>query len=272
MNSQLEAGMDALRLQHFSPVSPPVKIKSLVSANGHCRISCERSSASPLWAVSHRSQLSCRTFSGESATTAAATDEPISSTQDGKSLDVDESVAVLKSAAKTRKVPGEKVIKALCALEKAKLDPSSFFATIGGSTEAPGPRTWMLVFTANKDQSLEGGSGKGTYFPVTAVQKFDATNMTIENGVYLGPLGSLTFNGRISWNNRILAFLFDTLNIKIGALGPFSFNVGKKEDKERAPSNKDPFFVWHYADDEIIVARGRGGGLAFWCRCKRVVS
>ncbi|KAI5083011.1 hypothetical protein GOP47_0002754 [Adiantum capillus-veneris] len=193
--------------------------------------------------------------------------------QSGKTSDVNESIALLKRAAKTKKVPGEEVIVSLCTLEKAKLDPSSFLATIGGGPEAPGPRTWMLVFTANKDQSLGGGSGKGSYFPITAVQTFDATNMTIQNGVYLGPLGFLTFSGRLSWNNRILAFLFDTISIKLGALGPFKFNIEKKEDKGRSPTNKeDPFFVWHYADEEIIVARGRGGGLAFWCRCKRVVS
>jgi hypothetical protein len=27
---------------------------------------------------------------------------------------------------------------------------------------------------------------------------------------------------------------------------------------------KGPFFLFIYADDEILVARGRGGGVAFW--------
>lgn len=40
-----------------------------------------------------------------------------------------------------------------------------------------------------------------------------------------------------------------------------------KEEKE--PSTKDPFFIWFYIDEEIAVAQGRGGGTAFWCRCRR---
>ena len=27
---------------------------------------------------------------------------------------------------------------------------------------------------------------------------------------------------------------------------------------------KGPFFLFSYADDDILVARGRGGGVAFW--------
>ena len=96
--------------------------------------------------------------------------------------------------------------------------------------------------------------------------------MRIENGVYLGPLGALAFEGRFSMKNRILAFLFDKLKIKIGILPPFTINIGKKADEARVPGNSDPFFIWFYADDEIIVAKGRGGGLAYWCRCKRVAE
>ena len=54
----------------------------------------------------------------------------------------------------------------------------------------------------------------------------------------------------------------------------FQFNIGKKEDAGRVPGvgpegKEDPFFTWLYADDEIIAARGRGGGTAFWVRCSR---
>ncbi|KAH7365623.1 hypothetical protein KP509_18G038300 [Ceratopteris richardii] len=271
--------MDTLHAQHFSfNIPDTVKNVSLPTTYGRCRIPCRHLPSFSLSSSPLRSSRLCRSLSGESAAI-PATDQPASTSiqsdeSSEKSRIVDESVAVLKRAAKTRKVPGGEVIKALLALEKAKLDPSSFFATIGGGPESPGPRTWMLIFTANSGQISEtqkGGSGKGTYFPITAVQKFDATAMTIENGVYLGPLGCLTFSGRLNWNKRILTFVFDTLNLKIGSLGPFKFNVSKEEEKNRAPSsNKDPFFVWHYADEEIIAARGRGGGLAFWCRCKRV--
>ncbi|KAG8388010.1 hypothetical protein BUALT_Bualt02G0080600 [Buddleja alternifolia] len=110
----------------------------------------------------------------------------------------------------------------------------------------------------------------GRYFPTTAVQRFDAAGKTIENGVYLGPLGSLTFEGRFSWKKRILAFIFERMRIKIGPLNLFEINFKGKDERE--PSNKDPFFIWFYIDEEIAVARGRSGGTAFWVRCQRITS
>ncbi|KAK8521383.1 hypothetical protein V6N13_077491 [Hibiscus sabdariffa] len=145
---------------------------------------------------------------------------------------------------------------------KAKVDPSGFLETLGGS-ESPG-RTWMLIFTAEKQ--LKGGR----YFPLTAVQRFDAAARRIENGVFLGPIGFLTFEGRFSWKNRILSFIFEQIRIKIGPLNPLQIGLGQKDDRE--PNTKDPFFIWFYIDEEIAVARGRSGGTAFWCRCTRVTT
>ncbi|KAL3575014.1 hypothetical protein D5086_023115 [Populus alba] len=176
--------------------------------------------------------------------------------------EVEESVKVLKNAAKTRKVAAEVVLSALTVIEKAKLDPSGFLKTLGGS-DSPG-RTWMLIFTAEKKLD------RGRYFPLTAIQRFDAAGKRIENGVYLGPIGFLTFEGRLSWKNRILAFIFERMRIKIGPLNPFEISLGQKEDRE--PSTKDPFFIWFYIDEELAVARGRSGGTAFWCRCRRVAT
>ncbi|XP_073035624.1 uncharacterized protein [Primulina eburnea] len=147
-------------------------------------------------------------------------------------------------------------------IEKAKFDPSAFLETLGGN-ESPG-RTWMLVFTA--EARLESGK----YFPITAIQRFDAAGKRIENGVYLGALGCLTFEGRISWKNRILAFIFERIRIKIGPLNPFEISFKGKDERE--PNTKDPFFIWFYVDEEIAVARGRSGGTAFWVRCKRVLT
>ncbi|XP_048329918.2 uncharacterized protein LOC107418748 [Ziziphus jujuba] len=177
--------------------------------------------------------------------------------------EVEESVKVLKNAAKTRKVAAEDIISAMSVIEKAKLDPSEFLQTLGGS-ESPG-RTWMLIFTAKK--KLKGGR----YFPLTAVQRFDAAAKRIENGVYLGPIGALTFEGRFSWKNRILSFIFECIRIKIGPLKPLEISLGQKDDREPS-TKKDPFFIWFYIDEEIAVARGRSGGTAFWCRCSRVTT
>ncbi|KAF7834593.1 uncharacterized protein G2W53_009452 [Senna tora] len=176
--------------------------------------------------------------------------------------EVEESVKVLKHAAKSRKIAAEEILSAFSVIEKAKIDPSGFFETLGG-TESPG-RTWMLVFTAEK--KLKGGR----YFPLTAVQRFDAAGKRIENGIFLGPIGQLTFEGRLSWKNRILAFVFESIRIKVGPLKPLQISLGTKDDRE--PSTKDPFFIWFYVDEEIAVARGRSGGTAFWCRCRRVAA
>ncbi|XP_059302016.1 LOW QUALITY PROTEIN: uncharacterized protein LOC132053942 [Lycium ferocissimum] len=176
--------------------------------------------------------------------------------------EVEESVRVLKNAAKTRKVPGEEIMAAFSDIERSKIDSSRFLETLGG-TKSPG-RTWMLIFTAEK------GLGKGKYFPITAIQRFDAAAKRIENGVYLGPLGFLTFEGPFSWKNRILAFVFERLRIKIGPFDPFDISIKGKEEREPSNKDKDPFFIWFYIDEEIAVARGRSGGTAFWVRCRRV--
>ncbi|XP_016446487.1 uncharacterized protein LOC107771592 [Nicotiana tabacum] len=176
--------------------------------------------------------------------------------------EVEESVRVLKNAAKTRKVAAKEIMAAFSVIEKAKIDSSKFLETLGG-TKSPG-RTWMLIFTAEK------GLERGRYFPITAVQRFDAAAKRIENGVFLGPLGFLAFEGRFSWKNRILAFVFEQLRIKVGPLNPFDISIKGKDEREPSNKDKDPFFIWFYIDEEIAVARGRSGGTAFWVRCRRV--
>eukprot|EP00270_Netrium_digitus_P021750 TRINITY_DN9505_c0_g1_i3.p1 TRINITY_DN9505_c0_g1~~TRINITY_DN9505_c0_g1_i3.p1 ORF type:complete len:284 (-),score=47.04 TRINITY_DN9505_c0_g1_i3:220-1071(-) len=176
-----------------------------------------------------------------------------------------EAVQTLKQAAKTWKVAPEQVADAIDKIEKAKIDPKEFLPAICGDA-SPG-RTWMLIF------SRSGKKDSGHYFPITAVQRFDAKAMEIENGVFVGPLGELTFKGPFSWKGRQMSFIFTTLSLKLGPLGPFVFKIGKDGEDEKSPGDpkaKDPFFLWWYADEEIIVARGRSGGVALWSRCKRV--
>ncbi|MCD9639327.1 hypothetical protein HAX54_023767 [Datura stramonium] len=86
--------------------------------------------------------------------------------QDEQNKEVEESIRVLKNAAKTRKVAADEILAAFSTIERAKIDPSKFLETLGG-TKSPG-RTWMLIFTAEK------GLGRGRYFPITAIQRFDA--------------------------------------------------------------------------------------------------
>ncbi|XP_024539695.1 uncharacterized protein LOC112340455 [Selaginella moellendorffii] len=160
---------------------------------------------------------------------------------------VEESVLVLKAAAKSKKIPAPEVFAAFRVLEKARVDPSNFLETLGGSSGAE-PRCWMLVFICG---------AKAT--------------KSILNGLYLGPLGVLEFMGRFSWSKNKLFFIFDSLSVKVGPLGPFQFAISKKEELDREPGNKDPFFIWFYADEEIVVGKGSGGGIFLRVRCNRRV-
>jgi len=74
-------------------------------------------------------------------------------------------VKVLKDAAKTRKVAAEEILSALSIIEKAKVDPSAFFETLGGK-ESPG-RTWMLIFTA--EVNIYFGSSSFGYISVSCL-------------------------------------------------------------------------------------------------------
>ncbi|XVF53834.1 hypothetical protein PTKIN_Ptkin05aG0130900 [Pterospermum kingtungense] len=108
--------------------------------------------------------------------------------------EVEESVKVLKNAAKTRKVPAEQVLSAFSVIEKAKVNPSGFLQTLGGSN-SPG-RTWMLIFTAQKQ--LKGGR----YFPLTAVQRFDAAVSLLISSI--SQFYVIKTFGCLLWKNFIL--------------------------------------------------------------------
>ncbi|KAH9314287.1 hypothetical protein KI387_022914, partial [Taxus chinensis] len=97
----------------------------------------------------------------------ASTNQHNKTTATTMTKDVMNSVKLLKAAAKTRKVPMSEVVSALEVLRNANINASNFLNMLGGN-ESPG-RTWILIFTT------QGKSGKGYYFPITAVQRFDAS-------------------------------------------------------------------------------------------------
>ncbi|CAI7741681.1 unnamed protein product [Closterium sp. NIES-53] len=187
-----------------------------------------------------------------------------------EALEIEAAVAVLAEAARSKQVKGEAVFAALRRLETRKVgaeESKAWLAALGGAA-SPG-HMWQLVFTAGSGEvrkAAKGGEGTGSYFPIPAIQRFDATAMEIENGVFLGPVGYLTFQGPMGFTARRLAFTFHTLTLKLGPLPPFQWGIGKEEDKGRVPGegkagSKDPFFTWFYVDDRIAAARGRGGDL-----------
>ncbi|KAK9843583.1 hypothetical protein WJX84_003634 [Apatococcus fuscideae] len=182
----------------------------------------------------------------------------------------EDAIELLKIAAKEGGVPTTAVAEAMRVLEKAKVQAADWKTTLGGAA-SPG-RSWKLIFTSGekrvKDAAKGLAKGGGVYVPINAVQRWDASKNEIENGIYLGHVAALTFRGPFDMDGKRLAFDFNKLRVKVGPLSKeFTLKPGdfgtKKEDARKGDG---PFFLFAYADDDICVARGRGGGLAMWAR------
>lgn len=200
------------------------------------------------------------------------------SAEDVKS-EIDGKLTLLKSAAETKKEDSDDVVAALLDLEKlsrqaAKLDESyaqTMLQNLDGS--------WQLVFTTGTVDTQKK-VGKINYFPLKAVQSFNTTDMSIENGIYVGDFCAIKFSGDFSFDlkKRKLEFdfnnicLLQTFDIKLkkgeaASLGAKS-GLGSESNVANAAKDKSAFFNWISADESIATARGGGGGLALW---KRVV-
>jgi len=158
----------------------------------------------------------------------------------------------------------------MVAVEKSRaLATESLPALLGGG------RQWRLVFTssaADLASLRKGGAGGGKFFPVTAVQSWAPPSSDAEgdghitNGVYLGHWASLRFDGPFRLSGKRLAFDFSQISLRLlGLRGSFSL---KPTDYVLPTAHKTegklPFFLFAYADGELVVARGRSGGLAMW--------
>jgi hypothetical protein len=89
------------------------------------------------------------------------------------------------------------------------------------------------VKAAMKKQPNKGG----IYFPIPAVQQFDGAAAIFTNGVFLGPLAYLTFDGPFKMSGRQLTF--DVSNMNIG-LGPLKFSVPLKKGDAARPLDQRP--------------------------------
>lgn len=180
-------------------------------------------------------------------------------------------VATVKRAAaggwRDRPPPAD-TLAAILTLEKAKLPADGLLAALGGDEATPG-RRWRLAFTSGTDAvraAMAGGRSGGVYVPVTAVQGWNNAEIKrIENGVYLGWVAALKFEGPFNNDGRRFAFDFDAINVRLGPKW-FRFPLPKKAGASSMPDAKGPFFLFIYADDAVAVARGRSGGVAIWGR------
>lgn len=215
----------------------------------------------------------CRAAAGAESEI-ATTGSTSSSFSSAAAVDLLRAVDLLHAAAQAPgSVPPSFLLFAALKVEKAKpsLLPGDYFSTLS----APGKR-WQLVWTADskavqaasKGTPPRGFGGAGLYFPIPAVQKFNAEELSFENGVFLGPLlGHLTFKGPCMSKGKQLSF--DVTTMYVG-LGPWRVPVTLKKDaKPLAEVDQKnvkalPFFIYAYVDDQIVLGRGRSGGLALW--------
>lgn len=185
--------------------------------------------------------------------------------------------ALLKEACQTKKVDPTVLFDALQCLENSKEKRVSL-EDINGE--------WELCFTTGTKKTPTGG-GTGSYFPIRAVQSFNAEDLKIRNGVILGPI-QFFFDGEFLWRKkqRMLEFTFLKVSLALGSLGPLSMGTGDPEswnslkaleqgvvngegNIEKATPGKigaNPFFTFVHVDEDVCVARGRGGGIAFWSK------
>lgn len=158
-------------------------------------------------------------------------------------------------------------MSAIISIEKQKLDMGRLADFVGGQGKKGGKR-WRLVFHAGKDQvnkAMKGEKASGLYFPITAVQRWDSSTWEIENGTYFGLIAALIFKGPFEISGKKLAFDFKKLRLRLGPKWfEISLKPGQLGTKKSEDDKKGPFFLFSYADDDILVARGRGGGVAFW--------
>ena len=143
--------------------------------------------------------------------------------------------------------------------------------------------SWNLRFiTGTKKSRAKAGIvlGAGKYIPRLIkielnYQTDSQSNLNtgrVNNSVILGGI-NLSLSGPvkfISQNNNILAFDFTAITIKLFGLKVYDGYLKNGRVKERefykTKIKQQAFFNYFLIKDNLIAARGRGGGLALWGR------
>lgn len=215
--------------------------------------------------------LSTKTFSSNTRplfAKAAAYDEQIAANKD-----------FLLQAAITKCEDPAEVLTALESLEKLMREKRKKEGTkVAQQVLDNLTGEWRLIFTTGTKKTQER-TGKINYFPLKAIQAFDATTdpMNIENAIYAGDFALIKFRGDFEFdlNRSKLEFEFDNIailgfniNLKKGEAAQLGAKTGLGSDSnvKNAEKGKKAFFNWISADDNIATARGGGGGIALWQR------
>lgn len=172
--------------------------------------------------------------------------------------------------------PAEIVVNALLEAEKtAKVQKLNYpFESLNGK--------WRLCFaTGTKKVRKRGGIilGKGWYMPkfIKILLCFNTTKEAalntgeIANQIQLGAI-LLKLTGITKYLGKKNLLAFDFIQLQISSFTWMFINkqirFGQVEDEDfyDQPIAKLPFFAFFLVTQDIIAARGRGGGLALWIR------
>ncbi|WP_414586674.1 hypothetical protein [Scytonema sp. PCC 10023] len=145
---------------------------------------------------------------------------------------------------------------------------------------------WRLCFvTGTRKVRKQAGIvlGKGFYLPKFApthisfhtTQASDATSARAEisNSVQLGAV-LLKLQGPAQYPGKKNLLAFDFIQMQISLFGRVIYSGQIRGGKGQAvnfysqPVAKLPFFAFFLVTEDLIAARGRGGGLALWIREK----
>ena len=140
--------------------------------------------------------------------------------------------------------------------------------------------TWRLCFiTGTKQAQNKAGVvlRSGRYLPRWATIELTYHPDTqsnpgkLENSIRLGALNlTLTGPAKFLSTKNILAFDFTGLSLVLGNVNLYEGKIrGGKNSEEKfygEELKKQAFFTYFLIEDNLIAARGKGGGLALWGR------
>ncbi|MEG3859599.1 hypothetical protein [Microcoleus sp. herbarium12] len=191
-----------------------------------------------------------------------------------------ENISILEQAAKSNPKPSSAaVVAALLEAEKNAKKTKTRYSLEQLSGK------WRLCFiTGTKKTRQKAGVvlGAGRYIPewvakiqiaysVEPVAESEKPSETgrVENSVLVGAI-ELTLSGPTKFlaSQNILAFDFTRITVKLLGKTVYQGFIRGGESREADFFNlsigKQAFFAYFLVENEIIAARGRGGGLALW--------
>jgi hypothetical protein len=176
---------------------------------------------------------------------------------------------------KTKLPDSSEVINALLKLEKSSNQQKHSFslADLLGS--------WNLCLISGTKRTRKKAGiilGEGKYIPrlikiqITYQSEQPTSNLgQVINSVQIAFL-RLSLTGSIKFipQKKILAFDFTSLKVSAGGLnlyqGYFQNGLSREIEFPEKRLKDQAFFKYFLIKDNFIAARGRGGGLALWCR------